>query len=1661
MKSFYLTIILLFICASINAQYIDGNNVKFGYEWIDYSADYYKLNVNEDGIYRITKEELENMGFPVSSTSMSTFSMFNLGEEIEIYTSTEGIMSDGDFLEFYGKKLRNEIDEYLFDTKQHQLNTEFSLVTETNAYYLTYNTGNQLRYTASTTELSNSLPPIETYYIAEHETVYSNTFTKAFSADVRYSSAVITEGFGRGLRSTLTVNTTLPNISNNGPDPLCELRFGTNAVTHNIKVRINGTETNNYPGSGYQVFHDEYSFSKSLLQNSTQIKIDAEGASNDRFSLAYLRIKYPSTFEFNNQDNAHIKFDDNLFDRYIELQNFNSSAGTPVFYDVIGKQRINSLVEGGVVKFQFEGSIFNRDFYVVTNNSVKSILSAEKIEFLDIADDGSDYIILSHDTLFEDASTGNNYVQQYSDYRSSIEGGSYSPRIINVEDIYETFGYGIEGHHLGVKSFLVWASQNWNNMSYVFIIGKGREYAGYRSEAQKEADPFFYVPTFGFPGSDNLLVSDWGNTSPNVPIGRIAVRNTDQIRIYLDKVIEHEDQINNPQTIEDKHWMKKILHLSGGDPNIQGIIRNYLGNMEDEIETNEYGADVTTIYKVSSDPIENSQTENIRSSINNGASILTFFGHSAVGVFDLNLEDVNAYNNKGKYPLLISLGCHSGNVHTSALGMSEEFILAEDKGAIVFLAAASQAYIGQQYNFGLDLYSGLGENLFNSTLGDKMLPVLNKYESSVGYQFETLMQQITYHGDPAIKMHASQGSDYTPDFSSVIHAPEIINAFQDSFQVCFEVANLGIAVDSTLSVNIQHLNPANEIELDTSIVVDAPNFKENYCLNIPILSLNVIGKNTVKIFVDNIEEHDEWPNPFAENNNKLVNTSGGDTYEFFILNNGAVPVMPKNYSIYNNNDVALFASSFNALGDKQTYIFQIDTVESFDSPFMLEESILNASGLLKWEPNVQFDNNTVYYWRVAPEMDITGAGRTWNSSSFTYLPNSNNGWSQSHLNQFEDNNFDELELINGKLEYVKNLRDIRVINRVSKGENFANFFINDGFWGNAYYINVGPKLAVVRADSTGVFEQNDFAGKYGSEQPTGKNSLAFYFDPTEQESRISLVNFLEDEVEDSDYVFFYTIHKQNDISSDFMNFEWEADASMNNGRNIFTTLSTQGAVLVDSLKTKTLTPYNFFYQKNKEALAEDLGETIEDKADSRAPMFGQWFTGTETSVKIGPSTKWRNLVWSDQLSEVPANDSSYMRIIGVTPEGRDSLLVSKIEENEFNLSQISADEFPYLKLQYFTYDDVNLSSPDLGFWRVFFDGNAELALDPLDDEAIFKSDTLDEGNAFVLKIPLVNIGAVDVDSVDVKITLTDEENVSTVIQETLTNLGNGEKDYIEYTLTTIGLEGTYTVSIEANSRKNPMECFYFNNFGLRNFTIRKDVRNPLMDVSFDGRRILNGDIVSGEPIIRIVTKDENEFLLLNDTSDYQINLIDPDGISEIIEMDDPRITFTPAMDGENNESEIMLTPILEKDGMYTLEIRSKDVAGNISGNQDYIVDFEVINEELISNVFNYPNPFSDCTQFVFTLTGNEMPEDINIRIMTVSGKVVKEIGGLELGPLNIGVNRTEYKWDGTDEYGSKLANGVYLYQVTTTKQTGEFYEKYDTNTDKFFKNNIGKLVIIR
>ena len=116
---------------------------------------------------------------------------------------------------------------------------------------------------------------------------------------------------------------------------------------------------------------------------------------------------------------------------------------------------------------------------------------------------------------------------------------------------------------------------------------------------------------------------------------------------------------------------------------------------------------------------------------------------------------------------------------------------------------------------------------------------------------------------------------------------------------------------------------------------------------------------------------------------------------------------------------------------------------------------------------------------------------------------------------------------------------------------------------------------------------------------------------------------------------------------------------------------------------------------------------------------------------------------------------------------------------------------------------------------------------------------------------------------------------------------------------------------------------------------------------------------------------------------------------------------------------------------------------------------------MVSEVLNYPNPFSSSTQFIFTLTGTEIPDDIVVTILTTSGKTVKQIFKEELGELKIGINRTAYKWDGTDDFGNQLGNGVYLYRVEVSNDDNSEIDDFDIGLGDYFKNGLGKLVILR
>ena len=83
---------------------IRNGQTYYGHEWIEDNQSYYKFNIVEDGIYKITYEDALVAGIPFNNITGAQIVITNLGLQIPIFTSTEGILSKGDYILLYAEK---------------------------------------------------------------------------------------------------------------------------------------------------------------------------------------------------------------------------------------------------------------------------------------------------------------------------------------------------------------------------------------------------------------------------------------------------------------------------------------------------------------------------------------------------------------------------------------------------------------------------------------------------------------------------------------------------------------------------------------------------------------------------------------------------------------------------------------------------------------------------------------------------------------------------------------------------------------------------------------------------------------------------------------------------------------------------------------------------------------------------------------------------------------------------------------------------------------------------------------------------------------------------------------------------------------------------------------------------------------------------------------------------------------------------------------------------------------------------------------------------------------------------------------------------------------------------------------------------------------------
>ncbi len=134
-------------------------------------------------------------------------------------------------------------------------------------------------------------------------------------------------------------------------------------------------------------------------------------------------------------------------------------------------------------------------------------------------------------------------------------------------------------------------------------------------------------------------------------------------------------------------------------------------------------------------------------------------------------------------------------------------------------------------------------------------------------------------------------------------------------------------------------------------------------------------------------------------------------------------------------------------------------------------------------------------------------------------------------------------------------------------------------------------------------------------------------------------------------------------------------------------------------------------------------------------------------------------------------------------------------------------------------------------------------------------------------------------------------------------------------------------------------------------------------------------------------------------------------------------------------------------GLHEIRVKAWDTANNSAeGSTEFIVaDNAAV---ALTNVLNYPNPFVNRTCFMFD--HNQAGDlDVLVSIYTISGRLVKTIEERIDGAAGKVTRDNCLEWDGKDDFGDDLAQGVYLYKVRLRNSTtGAISDKKESEFEK-------------
>ena len=1712
---------------------------QYGNEWIDYSQKYYEIPIVETGVYRIDSTTLAAVlaqtGDDLSAIDPRNLQLIGRDQELYIHVEGEsdGVFNASDFLLFYAKKNDTWLDSNLFDNPDLLLNKEKSFTSDTIRYFLTWNNSINNRRVRQETDTdfsgyssadycwkTNKSTYHQEYFIGDqHEGLSRSKYEQAegwaalrFAMGASHSAAISTANayYGSGAPAA-----NVEAVSAGASNASTSLSFNHKLIvsyTNASGSQIDVVDTTYF---GYKVIRSLFTIPNSDIPATTStIKHRSEnlGQPSDYQTVGEVIVSYPHTFDFESTSWFDFSLEASVDPKQVlSITNFGASAPKLWLFSgdtikdlaiVNSGASLDVLVPNNSAGTTQKLIMFdlNATRSVAASGSsgavIRPVLGRGTFRDLAALNLDSAFIIVTHKSLMAEAKT-------YGAYRSSTAGGGFDTVVIDIDELYRQFGGGVVKSGIGIRRFCYYAMDNWPTQpSNLFLIGKSVMEASEGNaavlstvtwgivEGLYDEYEFCLVPSIGYPSSDDYISKRNSDVTLEaaIPTGRLSAKTPQDVTDYYNKVIEYE-QAQDPSsvyTIDEKEWQKKAMHFGGGaTESEQLLLKTYLENYEETFENEGvYGGDVDTYLKVTTDPITPVVFDEVNQQIEQGVSLITFFGHASTDGFDQNIDNPDNWGNFGRYPVVLGLGCFAGDIHqpytTSA---SEKFVVLPDQGAIAFLSTVKIGFTNGLDKFTGRFYEALCDTLYGESIGKLTQYSKSQCSSSAHISESGSVGNLSIQGDPAIRLNSHNNPELVLDESRVFLSPEEITVATDSIDVNIVVTNLGQAIRDTVELEVVRSFPNG---VDSIYFVDIPScvYRDTVVITMPLEPTIAEGINSFSIEVDLPTQYDEQYDEFT--NNRL-------SYDYYMQLDGVEPIYPYDFAVVPNNKMTLKASTVDPFAPTRSYRVEVDTNDEFSSSFLKEQTIVSDGGVIEIDPDLwtnaisglpdtlEFTDSTVYFWRTS----VDSSSFLWKERSFQYIPGKS-GWGQAHFHQFKNNSFLNIGYDKPAREFSLGQTSLiltcNTINNMSNSERkYCNYFIgSDRIDYHTYSSSAHPNIHVCVIDpitlepwgtpkvvSTG--DTLNWERDYGQRNVnmTSRDRPDYFFEFRQTDpAQIAAIEGMIDTVPDGHYILIYTIWKA-DYSY------WDANAP-----GLYSKLVSLGS---DSMAvTRQDESFIFFCRKGDPTSANevysqptDLG--IHEPIQLQDSLnFAQ--SGLMTSQRIGPALKWNTLYWAQNPYELPNTDSTRIKLYGIKTSGIVDLILDStftLVDSIINLDLvIDAQEYPYAKVEGFYYDGVSQTPAQTQRWQLLYDPVPELAINKKKGFYFSINDSIAHGDSAQFAIAIENVSEFDFDSLLVHYYVQDYNNVRQYISyPRQDSLRAGEVLLDTITISTVDLPEDNRFWVEANPYtstydQDQNEQYYFNNVAFIDFHTETDKINPILDVTFDGLHIMDREIVSAKPFVTITLDDENPFFLFDseeDTSNFQIFLLRPGATSyESLRFrsgsGEELLRFIPAT-GSDNKCTIEYEPEFTKDGIYKLLVQAKDKSQNASGDIDYEIEFEVVTASTITEVMNYPNPFTTRTQFVFTLTGSEIPDYFNIKILTASGRIVREISREELGTLRIGRNITDYYWDGRDQFGDRLAAGVYFYTVTT-KINGQDIDLRPSGADQYINKEFGKMYLL-